>query len=74
MGKRYWFRAKTFGIGWGLPASWQGWVVLGLFVAGLSASAHWLLPARFGLFLLVDGGLVLALIAICFLKGEPLRA
>lgn len=26
--KKYWFRAKTYGWGWGLPSSWQGWVVL----------------------------------------------
>ena len=25
---RYWFPAKRYGWGWGLPAVWQGWVVL----------------------------------------------
>lgn len=24
----YWFRAKTHGLGWGLPTCWQGWTVL----------------------------------------------
>ena len=53
----YWFPAKRFGWGWGLPLSWQGWVVfkeLAFFVgyvAVLSAS----------------------LVAICWLKGEPPR-
>jgi len=23
----YWFRAKRYGWGWGLPITWQGWVV-----------------------------------------------
>jgi len=23
---RYWFRAKRYGFGWGLPLAWQGWV------------------------------------------------
>jgi hypothetical protein len=23
--KHYWFRAKRYGLGWGLPCSWQGW-------------------------------------------------
>jgi hypothetical protein len=23
---RYWFRAKRYGMGWGLPLAWQGWV------------------------------------------------
>ena len=24
----YWFPAKRYGWGWGLPISWQGWIVL----------------------------------------------
>jgi len=26
--RKYWFRAKRSGWGWGLPSSWQGWIVL----------------------------------------------
>ena len=26
--KKPWFRAKKYGLGWGLPVTWQGWVVL----------------------------------------------
>lgn len=26
--KKPWFRAKKYGYGWRLPATWQGWVVL----------------------------------------------
>ena len=25
---RYWFAAKTYGWGWGLPLTWEGWLVL----------------------------------------------
>ena len=25
--KRPWFKAKKYGWGWGLPATWQGWLV-----------------------------------------------
>lgn len=25
--KKPWFHAKRYGYGWGLPATWQGWVV-----------------------------------------------
>jgi hypothetical protein len=25
---RYWFPAKTYGWGWGLPSTWEGWLVL----------------------------------------------
>jgi hypothetical protein len=28
-----WFTAKTHGLGSGLPCSWQGWVVLGIYLA-----------------------------------------
>ena len=24
---KYWFPAKTYGWGWGIPATWQGWTV-----------------------------------------------
>ena len=31
--QKFWFHAKLFGYGWGLPASWQGWVVLVVYLA-----------------------------------------
>jgi len=31
--QKFWFRAKSYGFGWGLPASWQGWVVFALYLA-----------------------------------------
>jgi hypothetical protein len=30
---RYWFPAKRYGWGWGLPSCWQGWVVLLVYLA-----------------------------------------
>jgi hypothetical protein len=39
----YWFEAKRFGIGWTLPATWQGWVTVlvyvGLLFVGLRGFA-----------------------------------
>jgi hypothetical protein len=26
--RKPWFRAKKYGWGWGLPLTWQGWIVL----------------------------------------------
>lgn len=26
--RKYWFGPKAYGWGWGLPLTWQGWVVL----------------------------------------------
>ena len=37
--KNYWFPAKTFGWGWGLPACWQGWVVTVAYVVLLGGGA-----------------------------------
>lgn len=68
----YWFRAKASGLGWGIPATWQGWVVLfvwlGAFLDG------WVLLRRHTVAHLTFALLMIALlIGICYLKGEPLR-
>jgi hypothetical protein len=70
--KQYWFLAKRYGWGWGLPCAWQGWVVLAVYLALIIGG------------ILIFGGhpqitipymviLSAALIAICWLKGEPPR-
>jgi hypothetical protein len=41
---RHWFPAKTYGWGWGLPSTWQAWVVLGGYV-GLLIGPCVLVPA-----------------------------
>ena len=70
----YWFSAKHYGWGWGLPASWQGWVVLGAF-AVLLVTGSFLFPpaterATFTAYVLLLAG---ALVLVCWLKGEPPR-
>jgi len=68
----YWFPAKRYGWGWGLPTAWQGWVVVAVFIAVVLAGAQWILPSRgpvpFVLYTLV---LTAALVGVCWLKGEP---
>jgi hypothetical protein len=29
---KYWFPAKRYGWGWGVPSAWQGWLVMGAFL------------------------------------------
>lgn len=63
----YWFPAKAYGWGWGLPVRWQGWAVTVLYLLLLLGSGV-LLPggsrsAAFGI-------LTLILIGICWWKGE----
>jgi len=70
----YWFRAKRYGWGWGLPASWQGWLVAACYVALLGLGFVLFPPAsQTAAFILYVVGLTVLLIAICWLKGEPPR-
>ena len=73
MGERlYWFAAKRYGWGWGPPVVWQGWLVLIVFFLLLAAGAVVLLPSRGELvFVGYTVLLVLVLVGICLLKGEP---
>ena len=72
--KQYWFPAKRYGWGWGLPSSWQGWVVLCTFIALIALGSFVFPPDKqLGLYLAYVGVLTVLLIAICWLKGEPPR-
>lgn len=72
--KKFWFPAKKYGWGWGLPCAWQGWVVLLAFFVLLALSALLLLPGmHIALFFMAEGILVTALIIIGCLKGERPR-
>jgi hypothetical protein len=69
--KKFWFPAKRYGWGWGPPNCWQGWLVIVVYVALVSAGAFLFSPdkhpALFAVNLLI---FTIALIFICFLKGE----
>jgi hypothetical protein len=68
-----WFPAKRYGWGWGPPVTWQGWVVLILWIAIVSAVAPFLAVRTwigFSAFLFF---MVALLLAICYAKGETPR-
>lgn len=73
----YWFKRKLYGIGW-VPARWQGWLVLGLYVAfvlGLisvmsAELADELVITHIVMPIVGATGLFLAL---CWRMGEPLH-
>ena len=71
---KYWFPAKRYGWGWGLPTAWQGWVVLASFV-GLIAAGAILFPPRqvMAEYLIYVAALSVGLTVVCWLKGEPPR-
>lgn len=71
---RYWFPAKRYGWGWGPPATWQGWVVIAVFVVLVLLGLPLFppereLPALLLYFLVLNG----ALFAVCWRTGEPPR-
>ena len=71
---RTWFRARRHGWGWGLPTSWQGWLVYAawalLMVGGWRAFPP---PRHAGAFLVWTAGISAALVAICYATGEKPR-
>lgn len=71
---QYWFPAKRYGWGWGIPATWQGWLVLAVYAALLLAGSFVFRPApesvAFVIYVAVCSAL---LVVVCWLKGEPPR-
>jgi hypothetical protein len=69
---RYWFRAKRYGWGWGLPLRWQGWAVLLAFPVLLALGGIVFSPAVSPIKYMIYGAVLsAALMAICYAKGEP---
>jgi hypothetical protein len=73
--REIWFPAKRYGWGWGLPVTWQGWLVLaGYFLLAIGGAGILLSkpnavasPIAFSVYMLL---LSLALIWVCWIKGE----
>jgi hypothetical protein len=70
---KYWFPAKRYGWGWGLPNCWQGWVVYGVWAACLAAGAALLVKDHLGIFIGYTMVLTAIFIIIVVRKGEPPR-
>lgn len=69
----FWFAAKRYGYGWGLPVRWQGWAVLGTYLALIYGGSLVFSPRDAG-FLAYLVVLTALLIVIVVVKGEkPLR-
>lgn len=72
--KKFWFPAKKYGWGWGVPIVWQGWAVLAIFLILLVIGAFQFLPNANPVVFIVYSILLCAiLMAVCWLKGEPPR-
>ena len=64
------FPAKKYGWGWGSPNCWQGWVVMGAYIVLLGGRGFLLMPKHPVLFAVNTGIFTMALIIVCFCKGE----
>jgi hypothetical protein len=73
-GSPYWFPAKSYGWGWGLPITWQGWVVIAVYclliAAGVMLFPPVSQPKLFTAYILAVSAV---LVAICWLTGETPR-
>lgn len=70
-GRNIWFPAKTYGWGWGLPCTWQGWVVMIAYVGLVILAVFVIRPNQHTeQFLAVAGGLSILFVLICWWKGE----
>ena len=69
--RKYWFPAKRYGWGWGLPRTWQGWGVLFVYLSLVLVGIP-LIQASMGsvIYIAYASGLTALLIGICWLKGE----
>ena len=69
--QRYWFPAKRYGWGWGLPRTWEGWLVLAAYLAVVAAASLLLRdgPEKLGALLVATA----ALLWVSVKRGEPPR-
>jgi hypothetical protein len=71
--KRYWFGAKRYGYGWGLPITWEGWLVFLLWTAAFFLGRRYLVPQNTYAHLAFVLAMVGLLLGICYAKGAPPR-
>jgi hypothetical protein len=69
---KIWFSAMKYGIGWGLPTAWQGWVVLLAYIVLVLSGIRILRisPGFIVVFILYVLFLTVILFLICWKKGE----
>jgi len=71
---KYWFPAKKYGVGWGLPSAWQGWVTFILFLGSVPLSIYLFPPGEELLLCIVSMlGFAVLFLVVCWVKGAPLK-
>jgi hypothetical protein len=72
--RQYWFPAKKYGWGWGLPSTWQGWVAVLLWLVAVGAVCRFM-PDRASPLVIFAGIVVVTvpLAIVLWTKGEPTK-
>jgi len=71
---KYWFPAKRYGWGWGLPSAWQGWVVFVAYLVLVLGGIPFVQVSKGSpVYIAYVAALTVVLIVVCWLKGEPPR-
>mgnify|MGYP006363919787 FL=1 len=72
---KYWFPARRYGWGWGVPTAWQGWVVLLAYLGLILVGILFVRPTTEYILVFVGyvAALTAALLLISWRKGEPPR-
>ena len=68
---KYWFPAKRYGWGWGVPSAWQGWLVMGAFLVLVLAGSFLFPPGvQLSPYLAYVAVLCGLLIGVCWAQGR----
>jgi hypothetical protein len=68
----YWFPAKQYGWGWGIPCRWEGWATLAIYVCCLVGGTLVMdTKANPIAYLALVSIASTALVVVSYLKGEP---
>lgn len=71
---KYWFPAKRYGWGWGPPCTWQGWVVLVIYLVLIVGGIPFIQATKGDIaYVAYVLALTVVLVAVCWLKGERPR-
>ncbi|HAW52846.1 MAG TPA: hypothetical protein DCX54_11055 [Flavobacteriales bacterium] len=70
--KEIWFPAKRYGYGWGLPVTWQGWIVFLSYLLLVGVAGFTLTDTPLEIISLIAFVIILTavLLFICIKKGE----
>jgi hypothetical protein len=68
----YWFKAKRYGYGWGLPCSWRGWAFFVPWLLLCLITVRELAVRRNAIYTAALALETLVLVLVCYWKGEPL--